>query len=159
MNITIITVGKIKEKYLTQAIQEYSKRLSRYCKLSHVEVADEKAPEHLSFAEEEQAKNKEGQRILQNVSDQHHVIALELKGTMLSSEDFAQKLEKLALNGKSQLAFVIGGSLGLSSEVLTRADEKLSFSKMTFPHQLMKVILLEQVYRGFKINRKEPYHK
>ena len=159
MNITIITVGKIKEKYLTEAIQEYSKRLNRYCKLNHVEVADEKAPERLSFAEEEQVKNKEGHRILQKISDQHHVIALELKGTMMNSEDFAQKLEKLALDGKSQLVFIIGGSLGLSSEVLTRADEKISFSKMTFPHQLMKVILMEQVYRGFKINRKEPYHK
>ncbi|SDZ13027.1 23S rRNA (pseudouridine(1915)-N(3))-methyltransferase RlmH [Tindallia californiensis] len=159
MNITLISVGKIKEKYLTQAIQEYSKRLSRYCKLTHMEVADEKAPENLSAAEEEQIKAKEGQRILQKISEQHYLIVLDLGGDMLSSEGFAQKIDKLALTGKSQLAFVIGGSLGLSSEVLTRADEKLSFSKMTFPHQLMKVILLEQIYRGFRINRNEPYHK
>lgn len=159
MKITVISVGKIKEKYLVQAIQEYSKRLSRYCKLIHVEVADEKAPEGLSAAEEEQVKNKEGQRILQKIADSHHVIALELKGAMLSSQDFAQKLENLGLKGKSQIAFVIGGSLGLSGEVLARANEKLCFSKMTFPHPLMKVILLEQVYRGFKINKKEPYHK
>ena len=159
MNITILTVGTIKEKYLMQAIHEYSRRLSRYCTLSHVTVADEKAPEKLSFAEEEQVKEREGKRLLKRIGDHQHVIALDQGGPMITSEAFAGKLERLAVGGKSQLVFVVGGSLGLARDVLERANEKLSFSPMTFPHQLMKVILLEQVYRGFKINRNEPYHK
>ncbi len=159
MNITIISVGKIKEKYLKNAIKEYDKRLSRYCKLAHIEISDEKAPENLSEIEMENIKNKEGEGILKHIKDGTYVIALDIQGEMLSSEKFAEKLDKLALQGKSTIVFIIGGSLGLSEEVIKKAHMKLSFSPMTFPHQLMKVILLEQIYRGFRINRGEPYHK
>lgn len=159
MNISIITVGKLKEKYLKQGIDEYLKRLSAYAKMDIIEVPDEKAPEELSETEMIQVKQKEGERILAKIHPDAHVIALAIEGKMKSSEELADTLDKLATYGKSKIAFVIGGSLGLSQEVLQRADEKLSFSKMTFPHQLMKLILLEQVYRAFRINRGEPYHK
>lgn len=159
MNITIISVGKIKEKYLKGAINEYSKRLSRYCKLKLIEVPDEKAPENLSQTEMENIKDKEGEGILKNIKEGTYVIALDIKGKMISSEGLAKKLDALGIQGKSNIVFIIGGSLGLSKNVLNRADFKLSFSPMTFPHQLMKVILLEQVYRGFRINKGEPYHK
>lgn len=159
MNISIITVGKLKEKYLKQGIDEYLKRLSAYAKMDIIEVPDEKAPEELSETEMIQVKQKEGERILAKIHPDAHVIALALEGKMKSSEELADNLDKLATYGKSKIAFVIGGSLGLSQEVLQRADDKLSFSKMTFPHQLMKLILLEQVYRAFRINRGEPYHK
>jgi 23S rRNA (pseudouridine1915-N3)-methyltransferase len=159
MNISIISVGKIKEKYFKNAISEYSKRLSRYCKLSFIEVPDEKAPESLSEIEMENIKDKEGQGILKNIKEGTYVIALDIKGKMMTSEELATKLDTLGIQGKSSIAFIIGGSLGLSKNVLNRADFKLSFSPMTFPHQLMKVVLLEQVYRGFRINRGEPYHK
>ncbi|WP_264804189.1 23S rRNA (pseudouridine(1915)-N(3))-methyltransferase RlmH [Cytobacillus sp. NCCP-133] len=159
MNISIITVGKLKEKYLKQGIDEYLKRLSAYAKMDIIEVSDEKAPEELSETEMIQVKQKEGERILTKIHLDAHVIALAIEGKMKSSEELADTLDKLATYGKSRIAFVIGGSLGLSQEVLQRADEKLSFSKMTFPHQLMKLILLEQVYRAFRINRGEPYHK
>ncbi|MDM5228010.1 23S rRNA (pseudouridine(1915)-N(3))-methyltransferase RlmH [Cytobacillus sp. NJ13] len=159
MNISIITVGKLKEKYLKQGIDEYLKRLSAYAKMDIIEVPDEKAPEELSETEMIQVKQKEGERILAKIHPDAHVIALAIEGKMKSSEELADSLDKLATYGKSKIAFVIGGSLGLSQEVLQRADEKLSFSKMTFPHQLMKLILLEQVYRAFRINRGEPYHK
>ncbi|URT70941.1 23S rRNA (pseudouridine(1915)-N(3))-methyltransferase RlmH [Cytobacillus firmus] len=159
MNISIITVGKLKEKYLKQGIDEYLKRLSAYAKLDIIEVPDEKAPEELSETEMIQVKQKEGERILAKIHPDAHVIALAIEGKMKSSEELADTLDKLATYGKSKIAFVIGGSLGLSQEVLQRADEKLSFSKMTFPHQLMKLILLEQIYRAFRINRGEPYHK
>ena len=159
MNIMIISVGKLKEKYLKLGIDEYSKRLSRYAKLNLIEVPDEKAPENLSAAEEEMVKKKEGEGILKHVKDGAYVIALDLKGKMLSSEDLADKLESLALTGNSNVVFIIGGSLGLSEDVLKRADFRLCFSPMTFPHQLMKLILLEQVYRGFRIIKGEPYHK
>ncbi|MEW4328855.1 23S rRNA (pseudouridine(1915)-N(3))-methyltransferase RlmH [Rossellomorea marisflavi] len=159
MNITIITVGKLKEKYLKQGIAEYTKRLGAYAKIDIVELADEKAPEVLSDSEMQQVKNKEGERILSKISPDHHVIALAIQGEMKSSEELADTLDKLATYGKSKVAFIIGGSLGLSDEVLKRADEKLSFSKMTFPHQLMRLVLVEQVYRAFRINRGEPYHK
>ncbi|KAF0819234.1 MULTISPECIES: 23S rRNA (pseudouridine(1915)-N(3))-methyltransferase RlmH [unclassified Cytobacillus] len=159
MNISIITVGKLKEKYLKQGIDEYLKRLSAYAKMDIIEVPDEKAPEELSETEMIQVKQKEGERILAKIHPDAHVIALAIEGKMKSSEELADTLDKLATYGKSKIAFVIGGSLGLSQEVLLRADEKLSFSKMTFPHQLMKLILLEQVYRAFRINRGEPYHK
>ncbi|KAB3532173.1 23S rRNA (pseudouridine(1915)-N(3))-methyltransferase RlmH [Alkaliphilus serpentinus] len=159
MNITIISVGKIKEKYFKDAILEYSKRLSIYCKLKLIEVQDEKAPESYSQAEILQVKAKEGEGIIKNIKDGSYVIALEVKGKMLSSEDLAEKIQGLGLQGNSHLIFIIGGSLGLSQEVLNRADFKLSFSPMTFPHQLMKVVLLEQIYRAFKINSNEPYHK
>lgn len=159
MNISIIAVGKLKEKYLKQGIDEYIKRLSAYAKVEIIEVADEKAPEQLSDAEMMQIKQKEGERILAKIAQDTYVIALAIEGKMWSSEQLASELDKLATYGKSKIAFVIGGSLGLSDEVLKRADEKLSFSKMTFPHQLMRLILLEQVYRSFRINRGEPYHK
>jgi 23S rRNA (pseudouridine1915-N3)-methyltransferase len=159
VNISIITVGKLKEKYLKQGIDEYLKRLSAYAKMDIIEVPDEKAPEELSETEMIQVKQKEGERILAKIHPDAHVIALAIEGKMKSSEELADNLDKLATYGKSKIAFVIGGSLGLSQEVLQRADDKLSFSKMTFPHQLMKLILLEQVYRAFRINRGEPYHK
>lgn len=159
MNISIITVGKLKEKYLKQGIDEYLKRLSAYAKMDIIEVPDEKAPEELSETEMLQVKQKEGERILAKINPDAHVIALAIEGKMKSSEELADTLDKLATYGKSKVSFVIGGSLGLSEDVLKRADEKLSFSKMTFPHQLMKLILVEQVYRAYRINRGEPYHK
>lgn len=159
MNITLITVGKIKEKFLRDAIEEYSKRLTRYCKLDIIEVADEKTPENASEKEELLIKEKEGEKILKNIKDNYYVIALAIHGKMISSEELANFVQTQGINGNSNLAFVIGGSLGLSSDVLNRANYKLSFSKMTFPHQLMRVILLEQIYRGFRINSGEPYHK
>jgi 23S rRNA (pseudouridine1915-N3)-methyltransferase len=159
VNILIIVVGKLKEKYLKIGIDEYLKRLSSYAKLDVIEIPDEKAPEELSAAEMEQVKQKEGEKILAKISKDTYVIALAIDGKMKSSEELADSLDKLATYGKSKIAFVIGGSLGLSNEVLKRADEKLSFSRMTFPHQLMRLILLEQVYRAYRINRNEPYHK
>lgn len=159
MRITLITVGKIKEKYLRDAIAEYSKRLSRYCKLEIIEVADEKTPDQASEAAEENIRNKEGERILKHIRDDMYVITLEIGGKMLSSEEFADKINSLGVQGKSSITFVIGGSIGLGKEVLRRSDYALSFSKMTFPHQLMRVILLEQVYRGYRIINGEPYHK
>lgn len=159
MKITLITVGKIKEKYLEQAIAEYSKRLSRYCKLEIIQVADEKTPDGASPLVEEQIKEKEGQRILSHIKDGMYVIALAIQGNMLTSEELAQKVDTLGISGVSHTAFVIGGSLGLSEQVLKRADYQLSFSKMTFPHQLMRVILLEQIYRSYRIISGAPYHK
>ncbi len=159
MKITLITVGKIKEKYLKDAIAEYSKRLSRYCKLEIIEVADEKTPDQASEAVEENIRDKEGERILKHIRDDMYVITLEINGKMLSSEELADKINSLGLQGKSSIAFVIGGSIGLGREVLRRSDYALSFSRMTFPHQLMRVILLEQVYRGYRIISGEPYHK
>lgn len=159
MRITVISVGKIKEKFYTGAIEEYSKRLSKYCTLSLVEVADEKAPETLSEKEMVQIKDREGERILDKIKDSQYVITLEIRGKQLTSEELSDKLSALGLEGNSDVVFVIGGSLGLSEAVMQRSNFALSFSKMTFPHQLMKVVLLEQVYRGFRILRNEPYHK
>ncbi|MFC4802338.1 23S rRNA (pseudouridine(1915)-N(3))-methyltransferase RlmH [Neobacillus sp. GCM10023253] len=159
MNISIITVGKLKEKYLKQGIEEYLKRLTAYAKVELIEVADEKAPEELSELEMLQVKQKEGERILGKISQDTYMIALAIQGKMQSSEELADTLDKLATYGKSKLAFVIGGSLGLSDEVIKRSNEQLSFSRMTFPHQLMRLILVEQIYRAFRINRGEPYHK
>ena len=159
MNITIYCVGKVKEKFYRDAIDEYAKRLSRYCKLSIVEVTDEKTPDNASPVEEAQIKEKEGQRLLSKISDSTYLIALAIDGKGLSSTDLADKVNSLGLSGKSNIGFVIGGSLGLSLAVLQRADYKLSFSAMTFPHQLMRVILLEQVYRAYRIISGEPYHK
>ena len=159
MNISIVTVGKLKEKYLKQGIEEYSKRLSAYAKIDIIEIPDEKAPETLSEQEMLQVKGKEGERILSKIPDDAHVIALAIEGKMKSSEELAETLDKLATYGKSKIVFVIGGSLGLSKDVMKRANDTLSFSKMTFPHQLMRLILVEQVYRAFRINRGEPYHK
>lgn len=159
MNISVISVGKLKEKYLKLGIEEFSKRLSKYCKLDLIELEDEKCPENLSEKDMEIVKNKEGQRILSKIKNNSYVIALAIDGKKLSSEELADTISKLAVRGNSHITFIIGGSLGLSDEVLKRADYKLSFSKMTFPHQLMKLILLEQVYRAFRINNNEPYHK
>ena len=159
MKITVIAVGKIKEKYLVEAIKEYSKRLSRYCKLEIMEVADEKTPDGASRAIEDQIREKEGERILKSVREGSYVIALAIEGKMLSSEELAGQIEQYGIDGISQLTFIIGGSLGLSGKVLKRADKLLSFSRMTFPHQLMRVILLEQVYRSYRIINREPYHK
>ena len=159
MNISIITVGKLKEKYLKQGIEEYLKRLTAYAKVDVIEVPDEKAPEVLSELEMVQVKQKEGERILAKISQDTYVIALAIQGKLGSSEELANSLDKLATYGKSKIAFVIGGSLGLSEEVIKRSNEQLSFSRMTFPHQLMRLILVEQIYRAFRINRGEPYHK
>lgn len=159
MKITIISAGKIKEKYFTEAINEYAKRLSKYCRLIEEVVPDEKADENFSPAEIEQVKLKEGQKMLSRIPKNSFVIVLDIKGIQLRSEEFAKKLNTLSLEGVSHIAFIIGGSNGLSEEVINRADYKLSFSKMTFPHQLFKVILLEQIYRAFKINAGETYHK
>ena len=159
MNITIISVGKLKEKYLKQAIDEYSKRLTRYCKIDSIELPDEKTPDNASEKEELQIKYKEGQLILSKIKDNMFVIAMDLNAKQMTSEEFSRFIETQGVMGNSNITFVIGGSLGLSDEVLKRADYKLSFSKMTFPHQLMRLILLEQVYRAFRINNNEPYHK
>ncbi|MEQ8155500.1 MAG: 23S rRNA (pseudouridine(1915)-N(3))-methyltransferase RlmH [Clostridiaceae bacterium] len=159
MNITIITVGKLKEKYLRDAVEEYSKRLSRYCRLEIVELPDEKTPDNASPKEEEAIKEKEGQAILNKIKDNMYVIAMDLAGKQLSSEEFASYIENQGVMGNSNIAFVIGGSLGIAKDVLKRANYKLCFSKMTFPHQLFRVMLLEQIYRGFRIIKNEPYHK
>ena len=159
MRITIVAVGKIKEKYLTMGIDEYAKRLSRYCKLDIIELPDEKTPDNASPAEELQIKKREGERILKNIKDGAYVIALAIEGKQISSTDLADKIQSLGVNGESHLVFVIGGSLGLDDAVIKRADYLLSFSKMTFPHQLMRMVLLEQVYRGYRIINGEPYHK
>ena len=159
MRITIICVGKIKEKYLNDAIQEYSKRLSKHCKLEVIEVSDEKTIENASDAVNKQIKDREGERILKYIKEDAYVITLEILGKMITSPELAEKIENLGIRGISNITFVIGGSLGLSDNVSKRADYKLSFSKMTFPHQLMRVILLEQIYRAYRINNNEPYHK
>ncbi|EIK0302894.1 23S rRNA (pseudouridine(1915)-N(3))-methyltransferase RlmH [Staphylococcus pseudintermedius] len=159
MKITILAVGKLKEKYWKLAIAEYTKRLGAYSKIEVVEVPDEKAPETMSAKEIEQVKEKEGQRILSKIKPQSTVITLEIAGKMLSSEELAQTLDQRMTQGASDFTFVIGGSHGLHESVLRRSDFTLSFSKMTFPHQMMRVILLEQVYRAFKIMRGEAYHK
>lgn len=159
MKLTILTVGKLKEKYLKDAVAEYSKRLSRYCKLEIVEVPDEKVPENASPAAEESICQREGERLMKHIRSDSYVITLEIGGTMLDSVEFARKIEQLGVQGKSHLIFVIGGSIGLGKEIRDRSDYALSFSKMTFPHQLMRVILLEQIYRGFRIVEGAPYHK
>ncbi|MFJ7737952.1 23S rRNA (pseudouridine(1915)-N(3))-methyltransferase RlmH [Lysinibacillus sp. NPDC097287] len=159
MNITIVSVGKLKEKYLKMGIEEYVKRLGGYAKMDLIEVPDEKAPEQLSDAEMEIVKKKEGERILSKIGPDTHVIALAINGKMKTSEEMAADIESLMTYGKSKIAFVIGGSLGLHDDVLKRADEKQSFGKMTLPHQLMKLVLVEQIYRSFRIMKGEPYHK
>ena len=159
MNITLITVGKLKEKYLKQAIDEYSKRLSRYSKLEIIELPDEKTPDNASEKEELLIKEKEGQLILSKVKENAFVIALDLNGKHITSEEFAGFIEKQGVMGNSSLVFIIGGSLGLSEAVIKRSNYKLCFSKMTFPHQLFRVMLLEQIYRAFRIMKNEPYHK
>lgn len=159
MKITILTVGKVKEKFYRQAIEEFEKRLGRYCKLEIIEVQDEKTPDRASEVEEMQIKEKEGQRLLKYIKEDAWVCALAIEGKMLDSVELSQKMEQMGVGGTSHMIFVIGGSLGLAEEVLKHADFKLSFSKMTFPHQLMRVILLEQIYRAYRIMQGEPYHK
>ena len=159
MNIKIITVGKLKEKYLKQGIAEYTKRLGSYCKLQIIEVNDEKAPETLSDKEMAIVKDKEGERILAKVSDQSYVFALAINGKQYDSVNFAKKIENLGVTGKSDITFIIGGSLGLSKGVLSRANEEISFGKLTYPHQLMRLVLVEQIYRGFRIINGHAYHK
>lgn len=159
MKITVITVGKIKEKYLKDAIAEYSKRLSKYCKLEIVEVADEKTPDNASDIVEDAIRSKEAERIIKYVKDDAFVITLEINGKQLSSEELAEKIDKLGVQGTSHIIFIIGGSIGLGQEVLQKSNFSLSFSKMTFPHQLMRVVLLEQIYRSYRIINGEPYHK
>ena len=159
MKITLIAVGKIKENFYRQAILEFQKRLGRYCKLEIIEVADEKTPDHASAAEEIQIKEKEGQRLMKHFREDAWICALAIEGKMLDSVELSEKLESLGVSGTSHIIFVIGGSLGLADQVLKRADYLLSFSKMTFPHQLMRVILLEQIYRSYRILQGAPYHK
>lgn len=159
MKITLLTVGKIKEKYLKDAIAEYSKRLSKYCKLEIIEVADEKTPDNASEVVENVIRDKEGERLLKYVKDDAFVITLEIKGKMMTSEELAEKIDTLGIRGVSRIMFIIGGSIGLGEDVIKRSDFALSFSKMTFPHQLMRVILLEQIYRSYRIISGEPYHK
>ena len=144
---------------MRDAVAEYEKRLTRYVKLDVVEVADERTPDGASEKEEERIREKEGERLLRQIKEDDHVVALAISGKQYESLAFARRLDGVALRGRSRVVFVIGGSLGLSEQVLARADEELSFSKMTFPHQLMRVILLEQIYRGYRIIRGEPYHK
>ena len=159
MRITILAVGKIKEKFFREALEEYDKRLSRYCRLEIIEVLDEKTPDHAGEALKAQILQKEAERILGKISGDAYVITLEILGKELDSVSFSGMLQQLGVTGKSQIVFVIGGSLGLHESVSRRADRKISFSQMTFPHQLMRVILCEQIYRGFRIMNGEPYHK
>ena len=159
MKISVLCVGKVKEKFYRDAIDEFAKRLSRYCKLEIIEVSDEKTDEQASETEIRLVKEKEGERLLKNIKEDAYVITLCIDGKQLDSEELSEKIEKLGIQGTSHIYFVIGGSLGLSDAVIKRADYKLSFSKMTFPHQLMRVILLEQIYRSYRIMNHEPYHK
>ncbi len=159
MNITLYCVGKIKEDYFRRSVEEYAKRLSRYCRLQIVEVADEKIPERAGYADLTRIREKEGERLLAKMRDPSFLVALEIGGEKMDSVRFSERLSDLALHGTSEIGFVIGGSVGLSEAVLRRADLRLSFSDMTFPHQLMRVILLEQIYRAFRIQNGEPYHK
>ena len=159
MNITILAVGKLKEKYWKDAIEEYTKRLSRYCTFRITEVKESLLRANPSEADEEAVKTAEGRELLSKIKSSDYVITLEIKGKALSSTELAERIEELGITGKSSVVFIIGGSLGLSEEVSRRADFKLSFSAMTFPHQMMRVILLEQIYRSFKIIKNEAYHK
>lgn len=159
MKVNIICIGSLKERYWTEAVEEYSKRLSRYCILSINELREERLQDNPSEAQEMNVRDIEGKNILKQIRKDSYVIALEIQGKEFSSERLAEKVSSLAVDGKSEICFIIGGSIGLSQEVLSRADLKLSFSKMTFPHQMMRVILLEQIYRSFKIIRNEKYHK
>lgn len=159
MRIVLAVVGKIKEKYFTMAVEEYKKRLRSYVKLEIIEVADEKTPDGASKAVEEQIKEQEAKRLLKNIKEDAYIITLEISGSMLDSVELSEKIERIGISGYGTIVFVIGGSLGLHQSVSDRADFKLSFSKMTFPHQLMRVILLEQIYRSYRILNHAPYHK
>lgn len=158
LNINIICIGKIKEDYLKDAIMEYSKRLSKYCNLSFTELSDEKLPSKLNNSIINEIKQRECNKIIQHIKKDSYIVCLDLKGQQFSSENFSKKIDDIALNHNSNITFIIGGTLGLNDEVLNIADEKLCFSKMTFPHQLIRVFLLEQIFRAFKISRNETYH-
>ena len=158
IRINLVCVGKLKEKYLKEAIEEYSKRLGKYCKLSIIELSDESLPNKINESIIEEIKSKECKKILENIKSTSYVIALDLKGKQHSSEEFSKKIEDISLRGFSDVTFIIGGTLGLTEEVLNRANELICFSKMTFPHQLIRVFLLEQIFRGFKISNNETYH-
>jgi len=159
VKITLICVGKIKEEFYRKAVSEFEKRLSRYCRLEIIEVQDEKTPDHASPAEEEQIKEKEAARILKHLKEDAYIFTLEIEGKQPDSVSFAEKIKELGVKRKSHIQFVIGGSLGLHQSVSGAADEAVSFSNMTFPHQLMRIILLEQIYRSYRIIMGEPYHK
>ena len=159
MKITILCVGKIKEAFYRQAIDEYAKRLGKYCKLEIVEVADEKTPDKASEVMESQIKEKEAERLIDKLKEDSYIFTLEIKGKKYTSEAFSETIEKLTIQGKSHLTFVIGGSLGLHEKILKLSNQPISFSDMTFPHQLMRVILTEQIYRAHRIMNNEPYHK
>ena len=159
MKITILGVGTIKEKYFIDAIKEYSKRISKFSKVEFITVSDEPIPDNASEKEEEIIKNKEGEKILKAIPSNSYKVALDLHGQMLDSVELANKISDIFTHGNSNIVFIIGGSLGLSKSVIDSVDYKLCFSKMTFPHKLMQVILLEQIYRAFKINNNETYHK
>ena len=159
MKITVIAVGKIKEKFYRDAIAEYEKRLGRYCKLEIVQVEDEKTPDKERTSLDEIVKRKEAERIMKYIREDAFAVVLEIQGRSYDSEGFAAQIENLTTQGISHIQFILGGSLGLHEEVCKKADLKVSFSKMTFPHQLMRVILLEQIYRAYRIINGEPYHK
>ena len=159
MKITILTVGKIKEKYLKDAIAEYQKRLSKYCILNIIELPDEKLPSKLNDSLSFEIKQKESNLILSHIKKDSYVICLDLKGKQYTSEEFSKKIEDISLNYNSSITFIIGGTLGLTKELLTKANESICFSKMTFPHQLIRVFLLEQIFRAFKISKGETYHR
>lgn len=159
MRVTIISVGKIKEKYLRDSIAEYAKRLGKYCRLEMIETPDEKTPDNAGRAEEDAIRSREAEKIAKHIKEDAYIITLEIDGVQLSSEKLAEKIESLGIQGKSHIIFIIGGSIGLGEKILEKSDFSLSFSKMTFPHQLMRVILLEQIYRSFRIIHGEPYHK
>lgn len=159
MKISILCVGRLKEQFFTKAVEEYQKRLGAYCKLEIIECPDEKTPEQASGVEQTKIKSCEGERLLKYVKEDARVIALAIEGKQYSSEGFAELIAETGLHGTSHIQFIIGGSLGLSEAVLKRSDMQISFSKMTFPHQLMRVILLEQIYRSYRINNNQPYHK
>lgn len=159
MKIKVVTVGKLKEKYLKDGIAEYSKRISRFAKLEMIELADEKTPDKASESENQKILEIEGQRILSKVGDRDFVIALAIEGKTLSSEEFSKQLEEASIKGFSTLTFIIGGSLGLAQDVKNRANLSVSFGRLTLPHQLMRLVLVEQIYRAFTIQQGSPYHK
>lgn len=159
MNIKLITVGKLKEKYLTEGIAEYTKRLSRFCKVQVVELIDEKTPENASEAQNNQIMAREGERIQAKIGSRDYVIVLAIEGKQFPSEEFSQKLEDIVVNGYSDITFIVGGSLGLSKAIKQRANLKMSFGLLTLPHQLMRLVLIEQIYRAFMIQQGSPYHK
>ena len=160
LTIDIICIGKLKENYLKDAVSEYTKRLTKYCKLEIIELQDEKLTQNASYAEEQKIKEKECEKIKEKLIKigKSHIICLDLKGTQYTSEEFSDKLSNLSTYGNSTITFIIGGSLGLTNEILSLSNEKISFSKMTFPHQLFRVFLLEQIFRAFKIQNNETYH-